>query len=111
MGSSKGIRSKPRSLIAVSIRSSVNSPSGSATRVSRLMCFWKFLRIVSRQSAIARLHSQDRHRLEFGQDPLTLAKLGLPGSLLFLQLAEPVLTNLGQTDAVERLPPHLERIL
>jgi hypothetical protein len=59
---------------------------------------------------MARLHSQDRHRLEFGQNPLTLAKLGLPGSLLFLQLSEPVLADLGQTDPVQRLPAHLERI-
>src|SRR5690348_1780737 len=105
------MRSKPRSLIAVSIRSSVSRPSGSATRVSRAMCFWKFWSIVSRQSAIAGLHSQDGHRLEFGQDPLTFAKLVLPGSLLILQPAEPVLSDLGQADAVQRLPAHLEGVL
>ena len=49
--------------------------------------------------------------MEFRQDLIPLAKLGLPGSLLFLQLAEAVLTDFGQADPVQSVPAHLKRIL
>ena len=49
--------------------------------------------------------------MEFRQDLIPLAKLGLPGSLLLLQLAEAVLANFGQADPVQSVPAHLKRIL
>ena len=49
--------------------------------------------------------------MEFRQDLIPLAKLGFPGSLLLLQLAEAVLANFGQADPVQSVPAHLERML
>src|SRR5438045_3366984 len=97
--------------MADSIPSSVSSPSGSATRVSREIFGLKFFRIVSRQLAIPCLHSQQDHRLKFGQDTLSLAKFPGPGTFLLLQPLEPVLADFGQADPGQGVPAHLEGVL
>src|ERR1700720_1787828 len=98
MGSSKRIRSKPRSLMAVSIPSSVSNPSGSATKVSREIFGLKFFKMMSRQLAIPCLHAQENDWLKFGQDLVTLAKVGSPGSFLVAQPFQTVLPHFGQTE-------------
>src|SRR5262249_38096416 len=109
--SSKGIKSKPRSRMADSIPSSVSSPSGSATKVSREIFGWKFFRIVSRQLAIPGLDSQENDRLKFRQNLLPLVQFCCPGLLLFFQSLQTMLTDFWQSQPSERFASHLKSVL
>jgi hypothetical protein len=96
--------------MAESIPSSVSNPSGSATKVSREIFGLKFFRIVSRQLAIPCLHPQENDRLKVGQDVLTLAQFGSPGSFFFIQPLDTVMPDFGQAEPTQGVTTNLEGI-
>src|ERR1019366_2800638 len=96
--------------MADNIPSSVSNPSGSATKVSREILGWKCFRIWSRQLSIPSLHPQESDWLKFRQHQFSLAQFFSPRHFLFGQSFQPMLTDFGQANAVQRFSSNMECI-